>query len=166
MAPTIPLVEEGSGDDRAAFIADLIALATFYATHEHAPLPGRNGDGRVTLAVRVPGASRGERLEALADIAERMGTREAEVPDPVTGEPYGALEARRQFSRVALAARVGPEGSRHLAERQDELRRRVTLADADACALYTAALDDADLQLAEEAHATVVIAEAGIEAAA
>jgi hypothetical protein len=166
MAPTIPLVEEGTGDDRAAFIADLIALAAFYEIHKDAPLPGRDGTGRVNLPIWVPGASRGEHLEAIADIAERMGVREEEPIDPVTKKRTGTLRARREFSRIALVAHVGPEGSRHLAERQDELRLRLVRADADACALYAAALDEADRQLAEEANAAIVIAEAGIEAAA
>jgi hypothetical protein len=166
MGPTIPLVKEGSGNDRAAFIADLIALAAFYTQHGDAPLPGKDADGRVTLPVPVPGTSRGERIEALAEIAEQLGVCEAEVPDPVTGKRNGALEARRPFSRIAVVARVSPEGSRHLTDRQDELHLRLVRADADAVALHTAALDEADLQMAEEAHATIVIAEAGTGAAA
>lgn len=167
MAPPIgPLVDEGTGEDRAAFIADLIAIAAFYATHEDFPLPGKDADGRVTLAIQVPGESRGVRLEALAVIAERMGGREAEVPDPVTGRLYGLLMARKEFSRVSIAAVVGPDDSRYLARRQDALRQRAAEADDGTATAYESAMNEVDGQLADEADAGVTIAAADAEAAA
>lgn len=161
MAPPIgPLVDEGTGDRRAAMAQGLIDLAAFLATHG-VPLPG--GD-KLTLSVRVkPGAARGERIEALQEIADRMGVPVTSPPDPVTGKPYGLLEARREFGPVALVATVAPEGCRHLVERQDALAGK---AGADARLAYHVALDEADGQLADEADALAVIAAAEAEAAA
>lgn len=146
-----PLIEEGTGDARAAMAQGFTDLAAFLATHPAVPLPGGT---TLTISVRVPGGPRGKRIEALEEIAERMGV-------PVTGEPCGLLEARREFGPVALVAHVAPEGSRHLTERLDALGSRT---DAEALRAYEAALDEVDQQLAEEADVAARLA-AEIEAA-
>lgn len=91
-----PLVSEGSGLDRAAYIQGLLDLAHFYSTHPDVPLPGI--DGLVHQEIPVPGAARGARLEALAVIAERMGV-------PVV-KNRGVLYAERPFGPVKLRAAV------------------------------------------------------------
>jgi hypothetical protein len=165
MGPTIPLAGEGNRDARTERGRCLTKAGAFLVTHEGVPLPGSENRPQI-LQIPVAGRARGERIAELERIADAMGVAVTSPRDPVTGREYGALEARVDLGDVHLVAHVGPEGSRHLTDRQDELHLRLVRADADTCALYAAALDEADLQLAEEAHATVVIAEAGIEEAA
>lgn len=94
-----PLVSEGSGADRAALVGGLTELAAFLVTHPDVPLPGIGG--RVILTIPVPQGPewpRGRRLEALDEIAVRLGVQVV--------KRHGTLYAERDFAGVLLQAHV------------------------------------------------------------
>lgn len=90
------LVRTGSAEQRAALVAGLRDLADAIEHDPGFPLPGV--DGHVRLPIPVPGRCRGERVEALAVISERLGA------DIVPRN--GALVAERRFGPVTAGGHI------------------------------------------------------------
>lgn len=123
-------------------------------------LAAQNLLGSYVIQVPVPrGLDREGKAEWLRQVA---GSWKADVvPDG-----NGGMRAVRTFGSLRFVAHVGPEGSRHLAARQDALGSREA-CDWATFSAYQVALDEVDQQLAEEGEAMKrLAAELGTEAAA
>jgi hypothetical protein len=93
----------------AAFVTGLIDVAVHYAVHTGTPLPVPR------LSIPVRGGTRGERIDALDEIADRLEV-EVALRD-------GTLVAERWFGPVLVEAHLDPE---------DDHARRLALLDQSA----------------------------------
>jgi hypothetical protein len=85
----------GGGEYRTDMVTAFADLAVWYATHEHAPLVTPR------LNIPVPPGPRGVRVEALNEIAERLGA--------TVLERDGMLIAERAFGPLVIEAHLVDE---------------------------------------------------------
>jgi hypothetical protein len=131
----IPPVEAVSMDARTEMARCLTAAASFIAVHD-VPLPGA---GKVYLSIRVPPGPRGERIEALQQIAEQLGT--------TLVKRRGALFAEKEFGVVVLEAHVRDTALWTRCASEKEVYRTAARWEADGCAFTPVQWNPVDLQV-------------------